>query len=102
MPSPNASRLGHPISAMSEPYPSVHSSLWPAYLLTSPYEALSMGSTRRDLSSKCHPSYAASIYYRFGTLTLWFHGFLQASPALLHGPLLSDRRPLGGLAHATQ
>ena len=90
--SPNAGRLGHPGLALSEPCPSVHSSLRPAYSLTSPNEALSMGFTSRDLSSKRHPSYAVRVFYRFGTFTLWTHEFLQASPALVHGPILRAER----------
>jgi hypothetical protein len=32
------------------------------------------GLHRRGLPCRCHPSYAASTFYRFGTFTLWIHG----------------------------
>jgi len=38
-----------------------------------------VGSAAGDLPHRRHPSYAASTFYRFGTFTLWTHGFLQAS-----------------------
>ena len=37
------------------------------------------GLRRRDLPRRRHPSYAASICYRFRTFTLRIHGYLQAS-----------------------
>jgi hypothetical protein len=37
------------------------------------------GLHRRDFPHRRHPSYAASIFCRFGTFTLWVHGNLQAS-----------------------
>ena len=37
------------------------------------------GLRRRDLPRRRHSSYAAPIFYRFRTLTLWIHGYLQAS-----------------------
>ena len=39
----------------------------------------------------CHPSYAASISYRFRTFTLWFHGFLQASRPYKRSRFLARR-----------
>jgi hypothetical protein len=32
------------------------------------------GLHRRGLPYRCHPSYAVSTFYRFGTFTLWVHG----------------------------
>ena len=49
-----------------------------------------MGFTAWDLSARCHPSYAASTFYRFGTLTLWIHEPLQAHSTAI----VSMRRPL--------
>jgi hypothetical protein len=37
------------------------------------------GLRRQDFPCRRHPSYAASIFYRLGIFTLWFHGYLQAS-----------------------
>jgi hypothetical protein len=37
------------------------------------------GLRRQDFPCRRHPSYAAAIFCRFGTFTLWFHGYLQAS-----------------------
>src|SRR6185437_5581410 len=59
------------------------------------------GLHRRDLPRRCHPSYAAPIFCRFGTFTLWIHEYLQASPSFLRGrvcPALSnlERNPLSG------
>ena len=67
------------ISNFTKPQPSVHSSLRPAHSLTLLDRALSMGFTRGDFPHRCHPSYAASTYYRFRTFTLRIHGYLQAS-----------------------
>src|SRR5262249_28340134 len=53
-------------------------------LVTAP--ALAHPAKRSFVGGLCHrdslagnPSYAASILYRFGTFTLWIHGYLQAS-----------------------
>jgi len=38
-----------------------------------------VGFTIEHFARRRHPSYAATTSYRFGTFTLWVHGFLQAS-----------------------
>ena len=64
---------------LTRPRPDVHSSLRPAHSLTSPGRGFVSGLHRRGLPRRRHPSYAAAIFYRFGTFTLRVHGFLQAS-----------------------
>ncbi|MEM9189322.1 MAG: hypothetical protein AAGF12_09105, partial [Myxococcota bacterium] len=52
-----------------------------------------------DFPSGRHPSYAASIYYRFRTFTLRIHGYLQASHNAtergIRGPVIGRKNHYG-------
>ena len=51
-----------------------------ARMLAHPATRSFVGGLRmQDLPCNRHPSYAASIFYRFRTFTLWIHGDLQTS-----------------------
>ena len=58
-----------------------------------------MGFAPGDLPRRRHPSFAASIFYRFGTLTLRVHGYLQAShngsERAARGPVLGRKNHYG-------
>jgi hypothetical protein len=84
------------ISLLTGPQPDVHRVVTArAFAHPAHSGALSVGFTFGDLSRRRHPSYAASTCYRFGTCTLWTHGFLQAS----HNLAEQDLRPAVQMRH---
>ena len=79
LPSPILCRLGARGLRLSGPQPVVHHVVT-ARALALPLNGSFVGGLRPwDLPSRRHPSYAASIFYRFRIFTLRIHEYLQAS-----------------------